>query len=106
MYFKGGKDHGDLRGAPQLDRAGRSDLKDTVKRADAFGAAAKKAGCTVREILWTMGPYDAVGIFEAPDDQVASRLALSLGVQGAVRSLTMPAFTKEDMGKIVAGLPK
>src|SRR5205807_4710857 len=81
-------------------------VKDTVKRADAFQAAAKKAGCTVREIVWTMGPYDAVGIFEAPDNQVASGLALSLGVQGAVRSLTMPAFTKEDMGKIIAGLPK
>src|SRR6266550_1794102 len=25
VYFQGGKDHGDLRGAPQLDRAGRSD---------------------------------------------------------------------------------
>ncbi|TMI79303.1 MAG: GYD domain-containing protein [Bacillati bacterium ANGP1] len=81
-------------------------VKDTVKRADAFQAAAKKAGCTVREIVWTTGPYDAVGIFEAPDNQVASRLALSLGVQGAVRSLTMPAFTKEDRGKIIAGLPK
>jgi len=81
-------------------------VKDTVKRADAFQAAAKKAGCAVREVLWTMGPYDAVAVFEAPDNQTASRLAISLGTQGAVRSLTMPAFTKEDMGKIIAGLAK
>lgn len=79
--------------------------KETVKRGDSFRASAEKAGCKVREVLWTMGPYDALAIYEAADDVTASRLAIALGMQGYVRSLTMRAFTKDEMQKIVGGLP-
>jgi uncharacterized protein with GYD domain len=80
-------------------------VKDTVKRSESLEAAIVKAGCKLRNMVWTMGPYDALAIFEAPDDITASRLTLAMGMQGNTRSLTMRAFTREDMGKIVGGLP-
>ncbi len=80
-------------------------IKDTTKRADAFVVAAEKLNCKVRDVLWTMGPYDVVAIVDAPNDQVVSSLTLGLGMQGNVRTLTMRAYTKEEIAKIVSGLP-
>ena len=79
--------------------------KETVKRADAFVAAARRMDCQVHEILWTMGPYDIVASLEAPSDQVLSALTLSLGMLGNVRTMTMRAYTKEEMGKILERIP-
>ena len=42
-------------------------VKDSVKRADAIKEAAKKFGITLKDIHWTMGAYDVVVTFEAPD---------------------------------------
>jgi len=83
---------------------GARNVKNTVKRADAVAAAAKRHKCEAREILWTMGAYDAVGIFEAPNDQAMSSLALSIGGQGNVRTLTMRAYDKAEMTKVIAGV--
>ncbi len=79
--------------------------KDTTKRAENFKAQAEKMGIKVREILWTMGPYDALGLVEAPDDAAASRLAIWLGGQGNVRTLTMRCYTPAEMTKLIQGLP-
>ncbi len=84
---------------------GARNVKDTVKRADAFTAAAKKLNCTVQDILWTMGPYDVVTTLDAPNDQAMSTLSLSLGMLGNVRTVTMRAYKKEEMEKIIRGLP-
>ena len=80
-------------------------VKDTVKRAQTFRTSAEKAGCKVREVLWTMGPYDAIALFEAPDDITASRATIGQGMQGYVHTLTMRAFTADEMKKVVGGLP-
>ncbi len=79
-------------------------VKETIKRADALVAAAQKLNCKVREIVWTMGAYDVVTIVEAPNDQVASQLALGTGMGGNVRTLTMRGYEKAEMEKIIAGL--
>lgn len=77
---------------------------DTTKRATAFRGQAEKFGIKVRETLWTMGPYDAFALLDAPDDASASRLAIWLGNQGNVRTLTMRCYTADEMAKIVQGL--
>jgi len=78
--------------------------KDTIKRADTFKKQAEKFGARMRETLWTMGPYDAIGLFEAPDDATVSRLAIWAGSQGNVKTLTMRCYTASEMSKIVEGL--
>lgn len=80
--------------------------KDTTKRADAFRAQAEKLGIRLRETLWTMGPYDALALFDAPEDAAASRLAIWMGSLGNVRTLTMRCYTASEMAKLLEGLPK
>jgi uncharacterized protein with GYD domain len=77
--------------------------QDTCKRAASFKAAAKKMGVKVTDQLWTLGPFDGVIIFEAPDDQTATALMLQLAAQGNVRTQTTRAFTAAEMDKILAG---
>ena len=83
---------------------GARNVKDTVKRGEAFVAAAKQYNCKVRELLWTMGSYDAVAIVEAPNDEAMSTLSLSTAMQGNVRTLTMRAYEKDAFAKVIAGL--
>jgi uncharacterized protein with GYD domain len=81
---------------------GIRNIKDTTKRAEAFRAMAQKAGVTVKELYYTMGQYDIVAIVEAPDEETATALLLSVGALGNIRSQTLRAFSREEMGKIVA----
>ncbi len=80
-------------------------VKETVKRSEAASAAAEKMNCKIRTILWTMGPYDAVAIIDAPNDQAASAFALGTGMQGNIRTLSMRAYEKEEFARILGGLP-
>jgi uncharacterized protein with GYD domain len=52
-----------------------------------------------------MGPYDAIFIADAPDDESMTALALSLSSLGNVRTETMHAYSAEEMGRILAKLP-
>ena len=80
---------------------GSKNAKDSPKRADAVKDLAKKSGATMKEIYWTLGQYDIVAIFEAPDDQVMTALGLNIGKQGNVRTQTLRAFSAEDMKGIL-----
>jgi uncharacterized protein with GYD domain len=56
-------------------------------------------------IWWALGQYDAVFVFEAPDDESATRQLLAAGMQGNARTMTMRCFSEEEMTRIVQGLP-
>jgi uncharacterized protein with GYD domain len=81
---------------------GVTEFRDTVDRAEAGKTLAGKFGGTLKEIYWTIGPYDVVAISEAPDDESATAFALSLGSQGRVRTTTMRAFNADEMRSIIA----
>ena len=84
---------------------GLNAVKDTTKRATAVREAAKKAGVTIRELVWTMGKYDVVGVLEAKDEETIAAFILSIGVQGNVRSHSLRAYTASEMDAILAKLP-
>jgi uncharacterized protein with GYD domain len=47
-----------------------------------------------------------VVVFEAPDDEAATRFLLgAYGMPGNVRTMTMRAFSEDEMARIVQGLP-
>ncbi len=48
-----------------------------------------------------MGDYDIVVLFEAPDDETATSLALGVSSLGNVRTTTTRAFTAEEMRGII-----
>jgi len=77
-------------------------VKDTTKRAEKFKELAKQHGATVKELYWTLGQYDAIAVVDAPDVTSITALGLSLGIAGNVRTQTLPAFTADDMAKVLA----
>ena len=77
-------------------------VKQTIERAEAFKQLASKAGATVKDIYWTLGSHDVVAICEAPDDETATAMSLSVASRGNVRSQTLRAFSFDVMKKILA----
>jgi uncharacterized protein with GYD domain len=62
---------------------------------------AKKVGATVKEVYWTLGPYDVATVVDAPDDMSATALFLSVGALGNVRTQTLRAYSPEEMGRVL-----
>jgi uncharacterized protein with GYD domain len=77
---------------------------DTVARAEQVKAAMAKAGVKMLDILWTLGQHDLVLTVEAPDDETATKVLLSVAKVGNVRSTTMRAFSAQEMGRILQGV--
>jgi uncharacterized protein with GYD domain len=84
---------------------GVKNVRDALNRAKAVEQAIEKAGGRKIGVWWMMGQYDAVFIFEAPDDETASRLLLGAAMQGNVRSTTMRCFSEEEMARLIQGIP-
>ncbi|HEX5469380.1 MAG TPA: GYD domain-containing protein [Gaiellaceae bacterium] len=55
------------------------------------------------DVYVTLGRYDVVEIFEAPNDEVAYGIVLELARHGSVRTETLRAFTREEAQKLVRG---
>ena len=83
---------------------GIKNIKDAPSRLDAAKDAFKKAGADIKAFYLVMGQYDAVVISEAPDDETAAKLALSIGSLGNVQTETLRAFTEVEYRKLVAGV--
>jgi uncharacterized protein with GYD domain len=79
-------------------------VHETTKRAASLKAAAKKMGSKVTNVFWTLGAFDGLLIFEAPDDEAATALMLHLGSLGNVQTTTARAFTAAEMDGILAKL--
>ena len=83
---------------------GITHAKGTVDRTDEVARLAEKHGGRLVQYYWTVGPYDLVGIAEAPDDESASAFALELSSSGNIRTTTMRAYDREQMSGIVQRL--
>lgn len=71
---------------------GIRNIADSPLRADQFNRTVEDAGGRVVAQYWTIGSHDGVLILEAPNDEVAASLLLSLGAAGNVRTTTLRAY--------------
>jgi len=83
---------------------GIKNVKETIERSQQAGDLMSSLGVNLKEIYWTVGPYDVVGISEAPDEETATASLLALGAGGAVRTTTLRAFNHEEMARILQKL--
>ena len=88
-----------------LTQKGIETVKRAPERIDAARRAYEAQGAKIKAFYLLLGRYDAVVISEAPDDETAARLALTLGMMGYVRSETMRAFTEDEYRDIIDGIP-
>ena len=80
---------------------GVHDFKDTLERADLAAEIFQDAGGEVKDIIWTLGPFDAVVLASFPDDESAAKATLKLGGEGRVRTTTMRGFRRDEMASIL-----
>jgi uncharacterized protein with GYD domain len=83
---------------------GIGNVKETLQRADKSAELAQKHGCTLSQLYWTVGPYDLVSIFEAPDEESATAYLLEVGMGGDVRTSTLRAYDREQVSGILQRL--
>ena len=79
-------------------------IRDSPRRLDAVRRQLEEMGGTFRSFYLTLGEYDIVFIYDAPDDAVSSRFLLLLGASGFVRTKTMKAFPENAYREIIASL--
>ena len=79
-------------------------VKDSPRRLDAAKKALKDMGGEFRSFFLTMGDYDLVAVYEAPDDAVAARFNLQIGMLGNIRTRTLKAFPEAAYREIIASL--
>jgi uncharacterized protein with GYD domain len=84
---------------------GARDYKDTLDRAKAAAEAAKSMGGTLKDVYWTIGPYDLVVVAEFPDDETGTAFLLGVGSQGSIRTTTMRAFNSDEVAEILKKTP-
>ena len=75
-----------------------SEIEQSVKALEA-------AGGKLLAFYATMGPYDYVAISECPSDEVGMTYLMGLAAPGDLRTVTMKAFTYEELKEMVKELP-
>ncbi len=88
-----------------LTEKGARDVKQMPARVAEGMKAWEAMGGKTLSFHVTMGPYDYVAVGEAPSDEAAAAYALALASQGNVTTVSMKAFTVEEMTAVVAKLP-
>jgi uncharacterized protein with GYD domain len=83
---------------------GVRNIKDSPKRRKAFEDRIVTMGGKVKDAYLVMGEYDLMIVTELPDDETAAKLALGTAMQGNVRTVTMRAFGREEMDKIIGAM--
>ncbi len=89
----------------QFTDKGIQAAKETTQRVADWAAKVQSMGVSVKQMYWTLGEYDQVCVFEAPDDETAASVLLAADLLGNIRTQTLRAFTASEMKKILAKMP-
>jgi uncharacterized protein with GYD domain len=84
---------------------GLASLKPWPERIKGVYAAAEKAGIRIVGVWMTVGEYDTVAVYEAPDDQTIAAFLLSVKRNGTSTGQCMRAFSEEEFAQILSKLP-
>lgn len=79
-------------------------IKDSPRRLDSAKKMLKEAGGEFKSFYLTMGDYDMLAVYEAPDDAVAARFVLQVAQLGNIRTRTLKAFPEAAYREIIASL--
>jgi uncharacterized protein with GYD domain len=82
-------------------RAGLPAWRDRVEDGERL---IQEAGGSLVGVWVTLGRYDVVEVFEAPNDEVALEIVTKLGQRGGEETETLRAFTREEAEQIIRKL--
>jgi uncharacterized protein with GYD domain len=83
---------------------GIRNIKQGPQRVDAARQAIEAAGCKMPGFYLTLGQYDFVSVIEAPDDEVYTRVILSIASGGNISTQTLKAFPEDEYRRVISGV--
>src|SRR4051812_19253213 len=83
---------------------GAQRVKDSPSSLDTAKKALEDMGEKFSAVYMTLGEYDLIAVYDAPDDAVVARFTLVLASLGSVRTKTLKAFPKAAYREIIASL--
>jgi uncharacterized protein with GYD domain len=83
---------------------GVRNIDESPRRVDAARRNLEEMGGRFLSLFMTMGDYDLIITYYAPDDAVSARFTLLLGKLGNVRTKTLKAFPEEAYRQIINSL--
>jgi uncharacterized protein with GYD domain len=83
---------------------GRTGLPAWRDRVEEGEREIEEAGGRLIGVWVTLGRYDVVEVFEAPDDETAFEIVSRLQHHGAEQTETLRAFTREEAEEIIKKL--
>src|SRR5215467_2728470 len=89
----------------QFTDKGIQAAKETTARVTEWASKVQSKGVSIKQMYWTLGQYDQVCIFDAPDDETAASVLLAADMLGNIRTQTLRAFTAPEMEKILTTVP-
>lgn len=85
--------------------AGLQKLKDMPELIKKHRAKCEQMGIRLVGTWCTMGEYDFVSIYDAPDDHTMALKVLDMARGGLVTTQTMRALSEDEFAQVVAKLP-
>ena len=84
---------------------GIKNIKESPARLEAAKKLAQSAGAEIKSFYLALGTYDIVLTVDAPNDETAAKLVLSIGSLGNVRTDTLRVFNETEFRKLIGSLP-
>lgn len=90
---------GDLTDFIVLGKFKEKPTKKGVSKTNEFMKKLADEGVKFKHTYWTLGEYDTIGIFEAPDEKAAMKAML--GVSDIAKTTTLAAVPREEATKLI-----
>jgi uncharacterized protein with GYD domain len=83
---------------------GMADIEGSPARLDKARALLRDMGGDFKQVFLTIGTFDMIVVYDAPDDATSARFPLRLGKLGYVRTCTLKAFPETAYREIIKHL--
>lgn len=82
-----------------LGKFKKKPTKESIAKVNEYMRELAKSGVKFKATYWTLGEYDTIGVFEAPDEKIAMKAMI--GVSDAAYTTTLVAVSREEATKLV-----
>lgn len=83
---------------------GRQDIAGSLERGGIVRSKLAPLGVTMTDYHMTIGAYDCIMFFDAPNEVAMMQALMEIGRLGAVETRTLTAIAKDDYASILSAL--
>lgn len=85
-----------------LTEQGAANISEAPQTLEEAKEVARSMGVEMKSWYLTLGRYDIVVVFEAPDDETAASFVIARSSVGHLRTETLRAFSEAEFAQIIA----